>query len=111
MKCDEGYVCIVCSADVEAITDSDLYLRYILGDIPLEQLHLRPECHIRCHPELAQFIVDAGFAAVICEGPFAKANLDAEYVVAEEVRVTRAWRRLQEVPALGIAITDYPITG
>ena len=111
MKCDEGYVCIVCGADVEAITESDLYLRYILGEIPLEKLHLYPECHIRCHPELAQYIVDAGFPPVKCDGPFAKTNLDSEYVVAEENRVTRAWRRLQEVPTLGIAITEYPITG
>jgi hypothetical protein len=111
MKCDEGYVCIVCGADVEAIIDSDLYLRYILGEIPLEKLHLHPECHIRCHPELAQYIGDEGFEPVKCDGPFAKGNLDSEYVVAEEKRVTRAWKRLQEVPALGIPITEYPIPG
>src|SRR5437660_390556 len=38
-KCDEGYRCDVCGRDVEAITDSELYLRYVLGEVPLEQLH------------------------------------------------------------------------
>jgi hypothetical protein len=111
MKCDEGYVCIVCGADVEAITDSDLYLRYILGEIPLEQLHLHPECHIRCHAELAQYIVDDGFPPVMCQGPFSKGNLDQEYVASEVSRVTKAWKRLREVPELGIAITEYPNIG
>ena len=31
-RCDQGYLCEVCGGDVEAITDSDLYLRYVLGD-------------------------------------------------------------------------------
>ena len=35
-KCDEGYRCEVCGVDVEAITESDLYLRYVLGEVPLE---------------------------------------------------------------------------
>ena len=30
-KCEEGYLCDVCGGDVEAITDSDLYLRYVVG--------------------------------------------------------------------------------
>jgi hypothetical protein len=41
-KCDEGYRCEVCGRDVEAITDSDLYLRFVLGEVPLETLHLSP---------------------------------------------------------------------
>ena len=35
-RCDEGYRCEVCGKDVEAVTDSDLYLRYILGEVPLD---------------------------------------------------------------------------
>ena len=35
-RCDEGYRCEVCGRDVEAVTDSDLYLRYVLGEVPLE---------------------------------------------------------------------------
>jgi len=110
MKCDEGYVCVVCGRDVEGITDSALYLRYVLGEIPLEKLHEHPECHVRCHPELAQYIVDPRFPPVVCEGHFAKSELDAAYVAEQEWRVTRAWKRLQEIPHLGIAIPEYPVT-
>jgi hypothetical protein len=35
--------------------------------------------------------------------------LDADYVTAQEERVTRAWRRLQELPGLGIPIIEYPL--
>lgn len=109
MKCDEGYDCDVCGQPVEAITESDLYLSYVLGEVPLESLHLRPERHIRCNPVQAQFIVAEGFEPVKCDGPFSKANLDAEYVAGEEKRITAAWLRLQAIPRLGIPITDYPL--
>jgi hypothetical protein len=109
-RCDEGYRCEVCGRDVEAITDSDLYLRYVLGEVPLEQLHLQPERHIRCNPALAQYIVDAAFEPVICTSAFAKANLDPGFVQREETRVTRAWRRLQAIPSLGLSIAEYPLS-
>jgi len=32
--CDQGYLCDVCGQDVAAITDSDLYLRYVMGEVP-----------------------------------------------------------------------------
>ena len=32
-KCEEGYLCDVCGGDVEEITDSDLYLRYVIGQL------------------------------------------------------------------------------
>jgi hypothetical protein len=108
-RCEQGYRCEVCGGDVEAITDSDLYLRYVLGEVPAEELHLRRERHLRCNPELAQYVVDAGFAPVRCEGFFAKEALDAAYVAAEEARVTRGWRRLQELPNSGLPITEYPL--
>jgi hypothetical protein len=98
---------MVCGRDVEAITDSGLYLRYILGEVPLEKLHLHPERHIRCDPELAQFIVDPTFATIKCDGPFGKSQLEEQYTREQEDRVTRAWRRLLQVPELGLAITDY----
>ncbi len=107
--CEQGYLCEVCGRDVEAITDSDLYLRYVLGEIPPEQLHLLRERHIRCNPELAQYIVDPGFVPMRCEGFFAKEALDAAFVAAETQRVTRGWLRLQEIPSLGILITEYPL--
>ena len=71
-KCEEGYLCDVCGGDVEEITDSDLYLRYVIGEIDPETLHTTRERHIRCNPVLAQFIVDNDFAPVVVEGPFDK---------------------------------------
>jgi hypothetical protein len=108
-KCEQGYLCDVCGKDVAEITESDLYLRYVLGEVAPEQLHLLPERHIRCNPSLAQYIMDAAFEPAICDGPFAKTNLDAEYVAEQDARVTRAWRRLQELPRLGIPIIEYPL--
>ncbi|MDA1178273.1 MAG: hypothetical protein O2931_05680, partial [Planctomycetota bacterium] len=66
-RCEEGYLCQVCGADVEEIWDSDLYLRYVLGLVHPEQLHVLRERHIRCNPLLAQFIVDPEFPAVEVE--------------------------------------------
>jgi hypothetical protein len=109
-KCDEGYRCEVCGRDVESITDSDLYLRYVLGEVPLELLHRLPERHIRCNPALAQYISDDAFTPVVCDGPFAKVGLDPEFVREEERRVTRAWRRLQAIPALGLTVPEYPLS-
>ena len=109
-KCDEGYRCEVCGRDVEALVDSDLYLRYVLGEVPLEGLHLSPERHVRCNPALAQYIADPSFEQVNCEGPFGKGELDAAFVSSEEKRVTRAWRRLQRLPTLGLSIAEYPLS-
>ncbi|MFN6208313.1 MAG: hypothetical protein ACK49R_17935, partial [Planctomycetota bacterium] len=60
-KCDEGYLCAVCGGDVAEITDSDLYLRYVLGWVDPEVLHTTPDRHLRCKPALSQFIVAAEF--------------------------------------------------
>jgi hypothetical protein len=108
-RCEQGYRCDVCGGDVEELTDSDLYLRYVLGEVAPEQLHLLHERHIRCNTALAQFIVDPAFAPVVCDGAFAKAFLDAEFTATEEARVTRGWRRLQELPRLGLPILEYPL--
>jgi hypothetical protein len=108
-RCEQGYLCDVCGQEVGEITESDLYLRYVLGEVPPEQLHILPERHLRCNPALAQYIVDPAFEPVRCEGVFAKEGMDAEFVAAEEARVTRGWRRLQELPGLGIPIIDYPL--
>ena len=98
------------SRDVEQIIDSDLYLRYVLGEVPpLALPRQQLERHIRCNPALAQFIVDPAFEPVRCEGIFAKENLDGAFVQERETLVTRAWRRLQEIPRLGIPITEYPL--
>ncbi len=108
-KCEQGYLCDVCGAEVEGMADSDLYLRYVLGEVPAEALPVSRERHIRCNPAVAQFIVDPGFAPVACDGPFAKGGLDPAFVAEEERRVTRAWRRLRELPALGLPLAEYPL--
>jgi hypothetical protein len=108
-RCEQGYLCEVCGQDVGEITDSDLYLRYVLGEVPPEVLHVAPERHVRCNPALAQYIIDPSFAPARCEGFFAKETLDPEFVAGEEARVTRGWRRLQELPGSGLPIVEYPL--
>ncbi len=107
--CEQGYLCDVCGGDVEELTDSDLYLRYVLGEIDPESLHLSPERHIRCNPILAQFIVTDGFEPVVVEGYFGKAELDPSFVAEEEFRVSRGYLRLVELPQLELPIIDYPL--
>ena len=41
--CEQGYLCDVCGGDVEEITHSDLYLRYVLGEVAPEKLHVLRE--------------------------------------------------------------------
>lgn len=108
-KCDEGYLCEVCGEDVAHLTDSDLYLRYIVGMLDPEVLHTTPERHIRCNPELAQYIVADNFEPVYREGPFDKRRLDPGFVREQETLLTRGWRRLNEVAALDIPIIEYPL--
>lgn len=109
-KCDEGYLCEICGADVAEITDSDLYLRYVIGELDPEVLHTQKERHIRCNPTLGQFIVDDEFAAIAVEGPFAKRELDPAFVRERETLVTRGWRRLRELAGgAESAIINYPL--
>ena len=108
-KCEEGYLCEVCGEDVEQMTDSDLYLRYVIGAVDAETLHTTAERHIRCNPTLAQFILDDRFTAVTVEGDFDKCRLDAAYVREQESLVTRGWRRLLEVAGLEIPVIEYPL--
>jgi hypothetical protein len=109
VRCEQGYLCDVCGRDVEQITDSDLYLRYVLGEVSPLVLPTMAERHIRCNPATAQYIVDPGFEPLRCDGVFAKEHLDPAFVAEQEAKVTRAWRRLQEIPTLGIPITEYPL--
>ena len=109
-KCEEGYLCDVCGGDVETISESDLYLRYVIGLIDPETLHTTRERHIRCNPTLAQFIVAADFEVVLVDGPFDKRQLDAEYVHQQEELVTRGWKRLHELERRREpTILDYPL--
>lgn len=111
-KCDEGYLCEVCGEEVEGIGQSDLYLRFVIGEMDPERLHTSPERHLRCNPVLTQFIRDEGFC-LEAEVPtdFSLSNLDATYVEDRIELVTRGWRRLQELAALEeeLPIYDYPL--
>ena len=93
-QCDQGYLCEVCGDPVEFIEGSDLYLRYILGEVEARALLSTPERHLRCNP---------------VDGPFNKAEMDHESVSTRESLVTRAWKRLQEVRQLGLPISEYPL--
>jgi hypothetical protein len=108
-KCEEGYLCDICGQDVAELTDSDLYVRYIVGMLDPEVLHTTAERHIRCNPTLAQYIVADDFELVMVEGPFDKRMLDSQYVREREQLITRGWRRLHEVATSGIPIIEYPL--
>jgi hypothetical protein len=109
-KCDEGYLCCICGEDVANITDSDLYLRFVIGALDPELLHVTPERHIRCNPLLAQFIVADDFEPVVVEDEFTKSLLDPVFVHQRERLVTRGWKRLQEIRTLGeISMLEYPL--
>ena len=108
-KCEEGYLCEVCGQDVEEMTQSDLYLRYVSGLVDPETLRTLPERHIRCNPALAQFIIDDDFEPVVVEGDFDKRRLDPSYVKHRQQLVTRAWRRLKQIAGSDLPIIDYPL--
>lgn len=107
--CDQGYLCDVCGEEVEDITGSDLYLRYVTGEVDGRSLLATPERHIRCNPTTAQFIVDPEFPPVHVEGVFSKSELDPQFVRDRETLLTRGWRRLQELAHDRPALPDYPL--
>ncbi len=109
VRCEEGYLCAVCGGDVGDLADSDLYLRFVAGLLDAEVLHTTPECHIRCNPALAQFIVDPDFEPVVASGPFDKAFLDEGFRNARESLLTRAWQRLKLLGNSGLPIHEYPL--
>jgi hypothetical protein len=109
-KCDEGYLCEVCGQDVADMVDSDLYLRYVIGELDPEVLHTQKERHIRCNPTLGQFIDDEAFVPIAVDGPFDKRHLDPAFVRERESLVTRGWRRLGELMhGAESAIINYPL--
>jgi hypothetical protein len=107
--CERGYLCVICGREVEEITESELYLRYVLGEVEADRLNWLPERHIRCNAALAQFIVAEGFDSPMVEGAFAKIHLDPEFVRVEERRVTDGYLRLVEVSKQRGPIWDYPL--
>jgi hypothetical protein len=108
-KCDEGYICEVCGEAVDEIVDSDLYLRFVIGQVPESELTKSPERHILCNPVQAQFIVHDDFEPVIVDGPFDKRLLDEEHVRQQEDLITRGWLRIREVTGSGLPVSEYPL--
>ncbi|MBB3207999.1 hypothetical protein FHS27_003826 [Rhodopirellula rubra] len=110
-KCDQGYLCEVCGDEVTSIVESDLYLRYVLGQLDAEKLHVSPERHLRCNPVLAQYIEDERFEMIFIDSEFDRRQLDAKYVAEQTTRVSRAYRRLREIAEseTPISLLEYPI--
>jgi len=110
-KCDEGYPCEVCGADVESIVESDLYLRFVIGELDPETLHTAPERHLRCNPVLAQFIEDERFPSLQVNGPMDRRHLDEDFVRRRVQLVSRGYQRLQEIASWqgDRDVTEYPL--
>jgi hypothetical protein len=108
-KCNTGYICQVCHEEVKGLTQSDLYLRYVIGRVDPETLHLQPERHIRCNPSLAQFIEDENFESLKIDPDFSKANMDADYVSQQTKLVTRGFERLKEISKSSLSVLEYPL--
>ena len=108
-KCDEGYICDVCGQEVEQITESDLYLRFVIGMLDPETLHTSSERHVVCNPSLSQFVVDDQFPEIVVDGDFDKRQMDASFVRQREALVTRGWQRLGEIAQQDLSILEYPL--
>ena len=66
----------------------------------------RTDAHLARPPRVETPRVTWG---IFAEGAFAKDKLDPEYVREEEARVTRGYRRLRELAALDLPISEYPL--
>ena len=110
-NCDEGYNCDRCGKYVENVKESELYLRYVIGAVPEEELPREPERHIRCGTEFAQYIIDPEFPPVSCDDDAVDKRKQPEDVRARnEALFTNAWRRLQEVAANAVPVSEYPFS-
>jgi len=109
--CEQGYLCEVCGQDVETLSESDLYLRYVIGELDPEVLHTTPERHLRCNPVLAQFIVHPDFEPLYVDGPFDRRKLDKSFAESRCEWVTRGFARLIELERTGgeSDVTAYPL--
>lgn len=110
-KCDEGYRCEVCGEDVTSIVDSDLYLRFVIGELDPEVLHTTAERHIKCNPVLAQFIRHERFPVVRIASPMAREQLDPEFTRQRTELVSRGYARLLEIAESqgDRDVTAYPL--
>lgn len=98
---------------MEHITDSQLYLSYVIGEIDPETLHASPECHLTCAPAFSQFIADERYGIPPeLDGPFAKSQLDFEYVALRTALVSRGYARLwaiREERRKPLTVIEYPL--
>lgn len=110
-KCDEGYLCQVCGEEVKRLIDSSLYLQYVIGWIPSTDLQKHPEIHLRCNPNLAQFIdAPEHFAPMTAEGPFDRRQLDPKFAAERTDLVTRGYLRLRHLQRdRSLPIDGYPV--
>ena len=109
-RCDRGYLCQACHEPVDTMPESELYLRYVLGEIPAEWLPAMPDRHLRCNPEIAQFIEHPDFPPLTDDDPTTdRRRIDPAAARARAERVTRAWLRLREIPAAGIPLAEMPL--
>jgi hypothetical protein len=110
-KCDEGYLCEVCGEPVEKLSDSALYLQFVIGWIDSGLLQSRRECHLRCLPTLAQFVEHPDFESVQIEGDFDLRLLDPVLAKQRQDLVSAGYQRLRilERKRKGLSIEDYPL--
>lgn len=110
-RCEEGYRCLVCGREVEELTASELYLRYVIGELDPELLHVTPEKHLQCSPLIAQFIDHPQFPKIVGEGEWGIDQLDQAFVRERTELVTRGYARLVELQRLGgdRDVTEYPL--
>ena len=110
-RCEQGYLCDVCGQEVESIRESDLYLRFVIGELPSRHLLAAPERHLRCNPVNAQFIDAPDFPPVVVEGDFDRRLFDPDFVQQRTLLVTRGWLRLQELAdrAQTVPLPEYPL--
>lgn len=112
-QCDQGYLCQVCGHEVDKITDSSLYLRFVIGEIDPEVLHLAPDSHLACTPTLSQFIDDERLSTThAAPEMFARKHLDPAFAHTRACLVTKGYRRLWEIAknrARFQAVRDYPL--
>jgi hypothetical protein len=109
-RCDQGYLCEVCGEEVERLIDSSLYLQYVLGWVAAEALPQHAEVHLRCNPNLAQFIDSPEFEPVLVDGPFDRRQLDAEFARQRAELITGGYQRLRQLQRdRSLTIDRYPI--
>ncbi|MCA9057434.1 MAG: hypothetical protein KDA96_09635 [Planctomycetaceae bacterium] len=110
-RCEQGYLCDVCGDEVEEISESSLYLRFVTGQLSSRQLLSTPDRHLRCDPVTSQFICCAEFEPVFVEGDFDRRLFPPEQTQDQIQLLTRGWQRLQELAAASPRppLAEYPL--